>query len=316
MELNYYFINNVYFCELCNFKHANKHNFKYHLSCEKHKNYILLNEKVKKTIYGYKCKNCNKEYKLLRYIKNHICQTKIDFPDNLEPIIDAIKEPSVKNNEVITLLKEQNQELLQKIHDKDNKLEKQNQELLQIIKELSIQKSNNIHIENTNSNNKTLNYQNITNYLNDKCADALNVEDFIPMIEVSLSDMLKISNNNMKRKDAIKMILEDNLNKLDFDKQPFKCSDIKRKKIYARTGGEWINDEEYKQTKKVFRHINNKAAMKSEEPHTKEILEETDMSSYELRKPLSYGCTDFEIEKCIESEKRILSEVTYYKNEE
>ena len=136
------------------------------------------------------------------------------------------------------------------------------------------------------------------------------------MIEVTLNDMLKISNNNMKRKDAIKMILEDNLNKLDFDKQPFKCSDIKRKKIYARTGGEWINDEEYKQTKKVFRHINNKAAMKSEEPHTKEILEETDMSSYELRKPLSYGCTDFEIEKCIESEKRILSEVTYYKNEE
>jgi len=133
---------------------------------------------------------------------------------------------------------------------------------------------------------------------------------------VSLNDMLKISNNNMKRKDAIKMILEDNLNKLDFDKQPFKCSDIKRKKIYARTGGEWINDDEYKQTKKVFRHINNKAAMKSEEPRTKEILEETDMSSYELRKPLSYGCTDFEIERCIESEKKILSEVTYYKNEE
>ena len=207
----------------------------------------------------------------------------------------------------------------QLIEEKNSRIEKQNLELFNMIKELSLQKQN-IHIENntmnTNSNNKTVNYQNISNYLNDKCADALNVEDFIPMIEVTLNDLLKISNNNMKRKDAVKMILEENLNKIEFDKQPFKCSDIKRKKIYARTGGEWINDVDFQQTKKVFRNINYKAGMKSEEPETKEVLEQTDMCSYELRKPLSYGCSDNEIEKHIESEKKILSEITYYKNEE
>jgi len=285
----------IYECKECNFVAIKKSRYDIHLTTKKHLKLFKKYEKL--DINKYKCLDCNKILKSLNGIyshvkKNHLIDNEINKCDNKN-------EEKCEYKYII------------------KKLEKQNTELFNMIKELSIQKSN-IHIEttNTNSNNKTLNYQNITNYLNDKCADALNVEDFIPMIEVTLNDMLKISNNNMKRKDAIKMILEDNLNKLDFDKQPFKCSDIKRKKIYARTGGAWINDEEYKQTKKVFRHINNKAAMKSEEPHTKEILEETDMSSYELRKPLSYGCTDFEIEKCIESEKRILSEVTYYKNEE
>ena len=295
-----------YECEKCNFNTNEKNKYERHLKTKRHQSKYDGYEKIGNDLY--RCNTCAKEIKNIKGIHQHIklyCKTNKSskFIGENQPVNEMIDGFTV-----VSLLKSQNEAL-----------EKQNSELFNVIKELSIQKSN-IHIEanttnNTNSNNKTLNYQNITNYLNDKCADALNVEDFIPMIEVTLNDLMKINNNKMKRKDAVKMILEDNLNKLDFDKQPFKCSDIKRKKIYAKTAGEWINDDEYKQTKKIFRHINFKAGMKSEEPETKEKLEEHDMSSYELRKPLSYGCTDNEIEKHIESEKKILSEVTYFKND-
>ena len=298
-----------YECIQCNFVTPDKNKYEKHLISKKHLN--NYNGFKKDNDNNYICNFCNKSFSYRQNINRHITSQHKN-----EDLQNNKVENSEKNDTLINKLIQKIDEKDKLIEEKNSKLEKQNLELFNMIKELSLQKSNNIHIENNNSNNKTLNYQNITNYLNDKCADALNVEDFIPMIEVTLNDLLKITNNNMKRKDAVKMILEDNLNKLDFDKQPFKCSDIKRKKIYAKTGGEWINDVDFHQTKKVFRNINFKASMKSEEPETKEILEQTDMCSYELRKPLSYGCSDNEIEKHIESEKRILSEVTYYKNEE
>jgi hypothetical protein len=284
-----------YKCEYCDYRSKLKYRYERHLKTKKH---LKLYNGYKIEDNKYQCLKCNKNFENIKSIHQHMNHCNVLVQQSYQELnVDIMKE------------------LMCSIQLKDIQMEKQNTELMKLVKDLSIQKSN-IHIEaNTNSNNKMLNYNNITNYLNDKCKDALNVEDFIPMIQVTLNDLLKVSNNNMNRKDAIKMILEDNLNKIDFDKQPFKCSDIKRKKIYAKTAGEWINDEEYKQTKKVFRHINNKAAMKSEEPKTKEILEQTDMSSYELRKPLSYGCTDIEIERCIETEKRILSEISYFKND-
>lgn len=289
-----------YICEDCSYLTEHKGKFDKHLKSKKHLK--LYNGYKKIDENSYSCNKCNKIFGSVKSIHQHKihcnAQTSVNTPDlNL----DIVKE------------------LMSSIQMKDKQMEKQNTELMQLIKELSIQKSN-IHIEantNSNNNNKMLSYSNITNYLNDKCKDAINVEDFLPMIQVTAQDLLKVTTNNMNRKDAIKMILENNLSQLDFDKQPFKCSDIKRKKIFAKTAGEWINDVDYMQTKKIFRTINYKAGMKSEEAQTKELLEDKnmDITAYELRKPLSYGCEDRDIERNVELEKRILSEISYFKND-
>jgi len=313
-----YLINGKYTCEKCNFSHINKNNFVNHLSSKKH-----LNDNYIKNNDDYICLCCNKIYKTSSGLIKHINKNKNNNNNNnnnnknniIKEDVDLLK---TNNNEglIIELIKKID-EKDKKLEEKNNKLEQQNQELLQLIKELSIQKSN-IHIEtnnsNNNNNNKTLNYNNINTYLNDKCQDALNVEDFIPMIQINLNDLLNVS--KMSRNKAVKTLLEKNLKLLEFHKQPFKCSDIKRKKIYAKTDGKWIQDNDYKQTNKVFRHINMESNMLSETPETKSVLNNMDMSSYELRKPLSYGLDDDEINKNTDNEKKIMSEIVYYKNED
>jgi len=310
-----------YECKDCNFISNIKSKYENHLKTKKH---LKIYNKYKINDNGlFECLICNKLFNYKTNIDRHY---KTLHKDTNTIFKENNNQYNVYSDNLINNLLHQNNELIKKIDDKDkqikeqnkqlethkNELKEQNHELLQLIKELSIQKSN-IHIEN-NTNNKTLNYNNITNYLNDKCADALNVEDFIPMIQISLNDLLNVS--KMSRNKAVKTLLEKNLSLLEFNKQPFKCSDIKRKKIYAKTDGKWIQDNDYKQTNKVFRHINMESNMLSETPEAKTVLNNMDMSSYELRKPLSYGLDDDEINKNTDNEKKIMSEIVYYKNED
>ena len=98
----------------------------------------------------------------------------------------------------------------------------ENKKLLEAVKELSSKVGNN------NNNN----HYNTQVFLNDKCKDALNINDFINSLKISVEDL-----NITKEKGIIEgissMVLAA-LKQLDIYHRPFHCTDLKRDVLYIK----------------------------------------------------------------------------------
>jgi hypothetical protein len=121
------------------------------------------------------------------------------------------------------------------------KVLEQNASLQNTINELipKIGNNNNNNISNVSNINQNLN---INFFLNEKCKDAININDFIKNIEVSINDLLFTKDNGFVK--GIHHLLIENLNKLPTIQRPIWCSDKKRKRIYIKedTWSEDINN--------------------------------------------------------------------------
>jgi hypothetical protein len=102
---------------------------------------------------------------------------------------------------------------------------------------------------NTINNNQKLN---INIFLNEKCKDAMSMDNFLKTIEVSLSNLLVTKEKGLA--EGITNIIVENMNKLPINQRPIHCTDVKRETIYIKNET-WEKDENKEKTKEAIKKI-------------------------------------------------------------
>ena len=239
-----------YFCNICDYKTCKKSNFNMHKTTTKHIKRTKedeIKQKLAKTSKIIKNTEkqlficiCGNEYKHRQGLWKHkkICK-------NEESNISLDKKNDINDN-FLELLK-QNQEFKELISEQNK-----------IIMELAKNTGNNITNTNTNINNCNNKTFNLQFFLNEKCKDALNINEFIDSLKISFSDLENIGENGFVN--GISKIFVNGLKSLDIYKRPIHCSDLKRETMYLKEDNVWEKDsdnkERLKKTVKLIAHKN------------------------------------------------------------
>ena len=252
-----------YICEKCNIITNNKKDFNRHLSTAKHHKPNYFNNVLTETAQiltesnqileenpVFECKQCNKKYNSrvgLWYHKKK-CQTKQQKTEQNEKSVSEDEEYSEEhstaknykmppsNSEIIEILKVQ---MLENHEFKKFMMEQQKQ-MMELALKSNI--TNNINTNsNCNNNNNTFNLQ---FFLNEKCKDALNINEFVDSIKIQMSDLEKFS--HLDYPDGVSKIFVKNLNNVDTYLRPIHCSDLKREVLYIKDNNEWIKESDDK----------------------------------------------------------------------
>ena len=192
-------------CEKCNYFGKRKSQYERHLQTNKHKNnecYKKATEKVQ-----YICL-CGKKFKHHSSFYRHKKECKHTEPETLttEATVDLVK----------TLIN-QNQKLQEQIQDIIPKLSDTNK------------------TTNINSNNNIINVQ---MFLNDKCADAMSIQNFANQLLITMDDLTK------SKKDCISNVVLKSLKPLALTERPFHCTDINNKSWFVKDETEgWEEDD-------------------------------------------------------------------------
>jgi hypothetical protein len=211
-------------CENCHYFTSNIKDFNKHLSTSKHKdkqklmsNDDTISPKIPKV---YSCE-CGKEYKHRQGLHVHKKTCKNNFQNNTQNtdfqfqfMLEIIKD----NKEFKELLLEQNKQML----------------------ELAKQAGHNT-TNNTNTNTNSHNKFNINLFLNEKCKDALNIQDFVSQLEVGISDLEETGRLGFA--DGISKIFINGLNQLEFYNRPIHCNDSKREVLYIKNDDKWTKED-------------------------------------------------------------------------
>jgi len=216
-----------YECELCNFKCSKKSNFNTHLTTLKHKR-LQNNDNGSAEIIKYIC-HCGKEYKYRQGLYTHKKTCK-DINDK-----DNVLLPDNKDDmkELVLKLINQNSELQKTIHE-------------------MIPKMGN---HNINSNNNIKQKFNINVFLNEKCKDALSMDEFIDKIEVSMKNLLTTKDKGQVY--GISNIIMENMNKLSLYERPLHCTDKKRETLYVKNN-KWEKDDSKEHINKALKKVESK----------------------------------------------------------
>jgi hypothetical protein len=225
-------------CEICNYSTYNIKDLNKHLKTKKHQHSVdksSTNLSPDDNI-RYHCKKCNKNYKdksgLWRHkqkcvnLEEHKT-TKID--------VDLFMEVLKESKELQNVLIEQNKEL-------QNKLLEQNKEHQQQILELA---KNQCVVNNSNNNNTTNQQFNLQFFLNETCKDAMNIVDFINSFQLTTADFE--TTGKLGFIDGISRIFIKELKKLETEKLPIHCTDLKRETVYIKDNDIWEKENEEKQ---------------------------------------------------------------------
>lgn len=191
----------VYICDKCNYKTERKSNYNRHIQSKKHIEKISDNSE-------YMCNICGKNYKYLSGLSRHKidCKSKIKNKNNKSK--GKIKNDDFDDNETKNLLTE---------------VIKQMKSLQEIVPN-KFNKVNNI----TNNN---INILNLNLFLNEKCKDALSIDEFIRKIEFVFDDL---TDKTWRSK-----VLLNNLTSLQVEDRPFHCVNPNTYQLVLKNGSEW-----------------------------------------------------------------------------
>jgi len=92
------------------------------------------------------------------------------------------------------------------------------------------------HVTTINNTNKF----NLNVFLNSDCKDAMNVMDFVQMIEVTSEDLERLA--DVGYVEGVARIMIDGLRKLDVCQRPIHCTDVKRESFYIKDNNVWEKD--------------------------------------------------------------------------
>lgn len=209
------------YCEKCDYYANRKGDFKKHLESKKHNAiqcYTGISEQHLSCECGRAYKHCSSYYrhkKNCKFVKkqNEEITIKYEHENNKETVTNEYNQ----SREVINLLKHAMN---------DNK--KLQEQLISIQKE----HNNTLHqilpkIGNTtnNTHNKIINVQ---MFLDDKCRDAMSIQNFAKQIMITMDDL------NKNKTDCISNVVLKNLKPLSITERPFHCTNIKNKEWYVK----------------------------------------------------------------------------------
>ena len=217
----------IFECINCNFKSCKKNDFKRHLLTDKHKR-LQNNDKSGVENKKYICE-CGREYKYRQGLYNHRKTCKGEKKENI--IIQGENKDEMK-------------QLVFKLISENQELKKQISELIP-------------RVGNNNNNNTINNKQkfNINVFLNEKCKDALSMDEFIDKIEVSMKNLLTTKEKGQVY--GISNIIMENMNKLSLYERPLHCTDKKRETLYVKNNI-WEKDENKEHINKALKKVESK----------------------------------------------------------
>lgn len=220
---------NTYYCKCCNFNSKNKTDFSRHEKTSKH---ISLSSNISTNLINntpqqspstpaaYICTNCNKEYKNRSGLWKHSQQCESTTKTDITETSPSPPQPPTQNatvsNEMIMCLIQQNKEL--------------QSTLIELAKEART-------VNNTNNNTTTNNQFNLNVFLNEDCKNALNLQEFVDSINVTLEDFMETGRLGYMQ--GITRIMVDAVHKLDVTRRPFHCTDFKRETLYIKDKDTW-----------------------------------------------------------------------------
>ena len=257
-----------YYCEKCNFKCSRKSNFDIHLTTAKHKK-ILDDTSQMPILRMYSCNKCGQEYKYHSGLWRHKqkCAGEKSVSDCVEQLSDQVATVStpVDSSLVIELLK-QNQEFKEMMVEQHKRMTEQQQKMTEQQQKMTEQQDTIIELSKNTGNitNNTINNTNTTNnkfnlnvFLNETCKDAINLNDFVQSIELTVNDFINTGEVGYVR--GISDIMLERIRDMHPHIRPIHCTDLKRETVYVKDSDVWAKEDETKKhLRKAVRIIANK----------------------------------------------------------
>jgi len=275
-------------CKTCDFIAIKKGDYNRHLSTLKHKNKeILINDVKKSANKIFECE-CGKIYKHNQSLFNH--KKKCIFIKD-EVINDISNNQVTLNNTIITqdtILK-----LINENTDIKNLLVTQQQQLIEQHKQIVEQQKQLVEIVpkigHNITNNNTANIKqkfNINIFLNEQCKDAINMNDFIKKIQLTLDNLDFTKNYGLT--EGLSNIFIENMNKLSLYERPLHCTDSKRETLYIKDQDGWEKDKSKTKIKDALKSLSNEhykliREWMNENPDFKEVDSKQDYFAHLLK---------------------------------
>lgn len=234
-----------YLCEMCNYRTKRRSNYDKHLISAKH---LSMTAKL-----------MNGEVLVSKELCCELCDYKTNKRGNFQKHIKTQKhQRNVKKQKIIN--DNNNNNICQKEEDKELEQLSKN-DLLEIIKEMipKVNSTNNINNSSTINNNTVNNTNNINIqvFLDDKCKDAMTIQNFITQMTLSIEDLLEHKTNGVSS--GISNVIIKNLRPIPITERPIHLTDDKKKKwmINDEFSG-WTEEDGKKVMNKAGEGINNK----------------------------------------------------------
>ena len=229
----------TYFCKKCNYSTSRISHWERHILTPKH---LYRKEKESKVnILTYSC-ICGKKYKYSSGLSKHKKKCFMYLKKKNEET-ESLNNENIALKYEITKLKSAIPNLMDNIS-----------EILKSQRELSIKQQEALAIPTTKNiyNNRV----SINVYLNENCKDAMNLQEFIANLNVSLDDLTYTKNHGYAK--GISNIFVRELKDLEPTQRPIHCSDNKRLKFYVKDKDKWEKDNENKKIDKTIDHLASK----------------------------------------------------------
>jgi hypothetical protein len=264
----------IYKCEYCDYNTSRKSQWDRHILTAKHLKFTndddTFTEKVQK---DFRCEYCNKIFNFRQSLWRHKKQCKkIKNNDvgssNVSKCFQNVSNQYIcecgrkyksrsglyKHSLKCTLLEDvdvnkPNNEIVP-----TNNVEKLLKNILEENKILR-EKITNMEMGNTYNNTQNNNF-NINMFLNEKCKNAMNLEDFVERIKLSLEDLQFTKDNGYAK--GISNIFIKNLNDMDVTERPIHCSDQKRLQFYVKNDNEWTKDNNNEKIDRSIEKVSKK----------------------------------------------------------
>ena len=219
-------------CKKCNYYTCRKSQYDRHLLTLKHEKITNDNNLEQKVPNEFICE-CGKKYNYLSGLSRHRKTCKGEK-----------KETAIIENEENVDYKSMFFEIIKKNNEFQDLLMKQSQQISELIPKVG---------NTINSNNKQK--FNINVFLNEKCKDALSMDEFIDKIEVSMKNLLTTKEKGQVY--GISNIIMENMNKLSLYERPLHCTDKKRETLYVKNNI-WEKDDSKTHINKALKKVESK----------------------------------------------------------
>ncbi len=272
-----------YICIFCNYETNNRTDYARHCERPKHKenkNYEMMIEKLqnlknrKKNATSFTCE-CGKNYKYNSGLSKHKLNCKLYTENNNSTETET---KIVNNNSTeIKIVNNYNEKNKKEKKDKKDKKDKNNNDIdykslvfklleeNKEFKDILIKQQGQIGelIPKIGSNNNTVNTVNnvkqklnVNIFLNEKCKDALNINDFVKNIEINLEHLDFTKNNGLI--EGLSNAIIENMSKLSLYERPLHCTDLKRETLYIKDNDSWEKDDNKTKIKKAIKDVSKK----------------------------------------------------------